>query len=124
MRSSFFYLVAGAIGFACARPEFDNLDGVAGCKDGAALVSCMQPLIEQLTIDQQDGNSCTTVSCACDILKTEIDCYTDFCPEAPIPTEATDEYNDKCANDKGSAGMLSAPSVGLVAGVVGVMAML
>ncbi|KFY99111.1 hypothetical protein V498_01007 [Pseudogymnoascus sp. VKM F-4517 (FW-2822)] len=86
MRSSLFFLVAGAIGFACAKSEFDNLDGVAGCKDGA--------------------------------------CYTDFCPEAPIPTEATDEYNDKCANDKGSAGMLSAPGVRLVAGVVGVMAML
>ncbi|OBT64679.1 hypothetical protein VE03_05903 [Pseudogymnoascus sp. 23342-1-I1] len=117
MRSSLFFLVAGAIGFACASPQVDD---VTDCKDGAGLVSCLQPLV-----DKSSDSSCTSsVSCACDLLKSEIDCYKSYCPEATIPAEATDTYNTQCANVKGAAGMLSVPGAGVIAGVVGVMAML
>ncbi|KFY10777.1 hypothetical protein V491_07473 [Pseudogymnoascus sp. VKM F-3775] len=118
MRSSLFLVVAAAIGFASAfaRPEADD---ITDCKDGSALVTCLDPVLTAL-----NDNSCSTVSCACDLLKTEIDCYKNNCPEATIPSVATDTYNQQCSSNKGAAGMLTVPGVGLVAGVVGVMAML
>ncbi|OBT71557.1 hypothetical protein VF21_09575 [Pseudogymnoascus sp. 05NY08] len=116
MRSSLLFLVAGAIGFACARPQTDDL---SGCKDVTSLSTCIQPLSGAL-------DKCTDASCACGVLSTELDCFKNYCPEATIPAAATDEYNKQCtgANAKGAAGMLAIPGVGLVAGVVGVMAML
>ncbi|KFZ17732.1 hypothetical protein V502_04423 [Pseudogymnoascus sp. VKM F-4520 (FW-2644)] len=116
MRSSLFLIVAGAIGFAWALPQVDD---ITDCKDGSELVTCLNSAVAPLN----DG-SCSTVSCACDIIKTEIACYKTNCPEYTIPSKVTDEYNNQCASAKGAAGMLSVPSVGLVAGVVGVMAML
>ncbi|KFZ15155.1 hypothetical protein V501_02840 [Pseudogymnoascus sp. VKM F-4519 (FW-2642)] len=116
MRSSLFFLVAGAIGFACARPQTDDL---SGCKDVTSLSTCIQPLTNAL-------DKCTDASCACGVLKTELDCFKNYCPEVTIPASATDEYNKECtgSNAKGAASMLAIPGVGLVAGVAGVMAML
>ncbi|KFY45714.1 hypothetical protein V494_00819 [Pseudogymnoascus sp. VKM F-4513 (FW-928)] len=116
MRSSLFLLVAGAIGFASAIPQVDN---VTDCKDGSELVSCIQPVMDAYT-----ANTCKTTSCACDLLKTELDCFKNYCPEQPIPSRVTDGYNSGCSGDKGAAGMLTVPAAGLVAGVVGVVAML
>ncbi|KFY27211.1 hypothetical protein V493_03643 [Pseudogymnoascus sp. VKM F-4281 (FW-2241)] len=110
MRSSLFFLVGGAIGFACALPQ---LDDVTDCKDGSALLSCLSPVANWV-----QEQSCTTSSCVCELIKTQTDCYKNHCPEASIPPEITSSYNDNCGADEGAAGMLIAPGVGLVAGVV------
>ncbi|KFX90625.1 hypothetical protein O988_08108 [Pseudogymnoascus sp. VKM F-3808] len=121
MRSSLILLVAGAIGFAMARPEADDFD-ITDCKDGSKMLSCLNPVIDSMN---NDASCQKSQSCVCGLLKTEIDCYNNNCPEATSTIKTiTDGYDTACASDKGAAGILSVPGFGLAAGVAGAIALL